>query len=67
MQPDFTICLKSGWVVVNRRLNRDSVTGALNWFHGANLTLSSDVGQDTQMFDLHERPPAYRCISSKNI
>ena len=29
MQPDFTICLKSGWVVVNRGLNRDSVTGAL--------------------------------------
>ena len=28
MQPDFTICLKSGWVVVNRGLNRDSVTGA---------------------------------------
>ena len=30
MQPDFTICLKSGWVVVNRGLNRDSVTGALH-------------------------------------
>ena len=29
MHPDFTICLKSGWVVVNRGLNRDSVTGAL--------------------------------------
>ena len=29
IQPDFTICLKSGWVVVNRGLNRDSVTGAL--------------------------------------
>ena len=28
MQPDFTICLKSGRVVVNRGLNRDSVTGA---------------------------------------
>ena len=25
MQPDFTICLKSGWVEVNRGLNRDSV------------------------------------------
>ena len=29
MHPDFTICLKSGLVVVNRGLNRDSVTGAL--------------------------------------
>ena len=29
MQPNFTIYLKSGWVVVNRGLNRDSVTGAL--------------------------------------
>ena len=29
MHPDFTICLKSGWVVLNRGLNRDSVTGAL--------------------------------------
>ena len=28
MHPDFTICLKSGWVVLNRGLNRDSVTGA---------------------------------------
>ena len=32
MHPDFTICLKSGWVVVNRGLNRDSVTGALDQF-----------------------------------
>ena len=29
MHPDFTICLKSGGVVVIRGLNRDSVTGAL--------------------------------------
>ena len=27
MQPDFTISLKSGRVVLNRGLNRDSVTG----------------------------------------
>ena len=39
----------------------------LNRFHGANLSLSSDVGQDTYMFDLHERPQAYQCIISKNI
>ena len=32
MQPDFTICLKSGRVVVNRCLNRDSVTGAYSWY-----------------------------------
>ena len=29
----------------------------LNWFYGTNLTLSSDVDQDTLMFGLHERPP----------
>ena len=27
----------------------------LNWFHGANLTFNSDVGQD-KIFGLHERP-----------
>ena len=27
----------------------------LNRFHGTNLTISSDVDQDTQMFGLHER------------
>ena len=30
MHPDSTIYLKSGWVVVNRGFNRDSVTGALD-------------------------------------
>ena len=42
-------------------------TGALNGFHGANLTLSSDVNQDTEMFGLHERPLTYPCIISQNI
>ena len=37
----------------------------LNQFHGANLTLSSDVDQDTWMFSLHERPLAYQSIISK--
>ena len=36
-----------------------------NRFHGANLTRSSDVDQDTYMFGLHERPLAYQCITSK--
>ena len=36
----------------------------LNRFHGANLTLSSDVDQDTQMFGLHERPLTYQSIIS---
>ena len=31
------------------------------WFHGANLTLSSDVDQGTE-HDLHGRPLAYPCI-----
>ena len=35
--------------------------GGLNRFHGANLTLSSDVDQETYMFGLHERPLAYQC------
>ena len=37
----------------------------LNQFQGANLTLNSDVDQDTYMFGLHERPLAYQCIVSK--
>ena len=36
----------------------------LNLFHGANLTLSSDVDQDTQMFGLHERSLTYQRIIS---
>ena len=39
----------------------------LNKFHGTNLTLISDVDQDTKMFGLHERPLAYQCIISKNV
>ena len=35
-----------------------------NRFHGANLTLNSDVDQDTYLFGLHERPPTYQCIIS---
>ena len=37
---------------------------ALNRFHGTNLTLSSDVDQDIQMFGLHERPLTYPRIIS---
>ena len=40
---------------------------SLYWFHSANLTLSSDVVQDTKMFDLRKRPLAYQYIISKNI
>ena len=29
-----------------------------------NLTLYSDVDQDTYIFGLHERPLAYQCITS---
>ena len=36
----------------------------LKWFNGANLTLSSDVDQDTYMFGLHEIPLTYECIIS---
>ena len=36
----------------------------LNRFHGANLTLSLDVDQDTYMFGLHEKPLFYPCIIS---
>ena len=39
----------------------------LNRFKGANLTLNSDVDQDTYMFGFHKRPLTYQCISSKNI
>ena len=39
----------------------------LNRFHSANLTLYSDVDQDTQIFGLHERPLTNQCIISKNI
>ena len=36
----------------------------LNWIHGSNLTLGSDVDQDTKMFGLHERPLTYQGIIS---
>ena len=36
----------------------------LNRFHSANHTLSSDVDQDTKIFDLHERPHTYLYIIS---
>ena len=34
----------------------------LNRFHGANLTLNSDMDQDTHIFGLHERSLIYQCI-----
>ena len=37
----------------------------LNLFHGANLTLSSDVDQDTYMFGLHERPQLIHASSPR--
>ena len=40
-------------------------SGGLKPVSGTNLTLSSDVDQDTSMFGLHERPIAYQCIISK--
>ena len=33
----------------------------LNRFNGANLTLNSDVNQDTKIFGLHERLITYQC------
>ena len=39
----------------------------LNRFNDADLTLNSNVDQDTLMFGLHARPLAYQCIISKNI
>ena len=38
-----------------------------NPFHDAKLTLSSDVSQDTKMFELHEIALTYPCIISWNI
>ena len=39
----------------------------LHRFHGANLTLNSDVDQDTQIFGLHERPLTEVLFSSGEI
>ena len=36
----------------------------LNMFDSTNLTLISDLDQDTHMFGLHERSLTYRCIIS---
>ena len=35
----------------------------LNWFHGASLTLKSDVDHDTKMFGLHQIPLLQQGIS----
>ena len=35
-------------------------------FNGTNLTLNSNVDQDTYMFGLHEISLTYRCIISKD-
>ena len=37
-------------------VSKNILLEGLNWFHGANLTPSSDVDQDTYMFGLYERP-----------
>ena len=50
-----------------RTVSMNILLKGLNRFHGANLSLSSDVDQDTQMLGLHERPLAYQCIISENI
>ena len=41
------------------KVNENILLGGLNWFHGTNLTLSSDVDQDTYMFGLHVKIPRY--------
>ena len=45
-------------------VSNNIVLEGLNRFHGANLTLSSDVDQDLKMIGLHERPLTYQCIVS---
>ena len=45
-------------------VSKNILLEGLNRFHGANLTLSSDVDQDTYMFGLHERPLTYQSIIS---
>ena len=37
-------------------VSKNILLAGLNGLHGANLTLSWDVKQDTYMFGLHERP-----------
>ena len=48
-------------------VSKNILLEGLNRFHCTNLTLISDVDQDTKMFGLHKRPLAYQCIISKNI
>ena len=45
-------------------ISKNILLEGLNPFHGANLTLSSDVDQDTKMIGLHERPLTYQCLRS---
>ena len=48
-------------------VSKNIILEGLNRFHGANLTLSSDVDQDTKIFGLHEIPLANQCVISKTI
>ena len=45
-------------------VSKTVLLNGLNWFHGANLILSSDVDQDTEISHLHEDPLTYPCIIS---
>ena len=66
---------KHNRININDPQKRTSLERSVKYFTGgltqvsrrANLTLSSDVNQDTKMFDLHERPLTYQCSISKNI
>ena len=48
-------------------VSKNILREGLNGFHGANLTLNSDVDQDTQIFGLHEIPLTYQYIIPYNI
>ena len=45
-------------------VSKNILLEGFNRFHSVNLTLSSDVDQDTLIFGLHERPLTYQCIIS---
>ena len=45
-------------------VSKNILLEGLNQFHSVNITLSSDVDQDTYMFGLHERPLTYPCTIS---
>ena len=47
-------------------VSKNILLEGLNRFNGANLTLRSDLDQDTKMFGLHARPLAYQCIISSH-